>query len=225
MQFNLFYNTIVKYRILKLDIQNFNKIGFLIGQILSTLIITLSKGYKKAKKIQPSNQEQVIVIQAIQLDSKVILLYLVVINKTYLKNQYYNSPFLPKQTINFLKTSQINNQISLDQVRHFNKYLYTCITGIKCLLVLNKYKSYYLVKFKDYYKENNIIILYIPLYISYLLQLLDIRYFSLLKRVYSKEIKKIMRNYITYITKPDFFIAFHAAFFAAFSPENIQGGF
>ena len=34
-----------------------------------------------------------------------------------------------------------------------------------------------------------------------------------------------MHNYITYITKPDFFIAFYAAFYIAFSPKNIQGGF
>ena len=64
-----------------------------------------------------------------------------------------------------------------------------------------------------------------PLHASYLLQPLDIRCFSPLKRAYSKEIEKMIRDYITYITKPDFFIAFHAAFFAAFSPENVQGEF
>ena len=179
----------------------------------------------KAKKIQPSNQEQVIVIQSIQLDSKVIPLYIVVVGKTHLKSQYCNSPFLPKQTINLLETSQINNQISLDQVKHFNKHLCSYIIGVKCLFILNRYKSYYLARFKEYYKENNIITLYIPLYLSYLLQLLDIKCFSVLKHIYSKEIKKIIYNYITYITKPDFFIAFYAAFYIAFSPKNIQGGF
>ena len=221
IQFSLFYNIVVKHRILKSDIQNFDKIGFLIGQILSILIITLSKGRRKVKKIQPSNREQVIAIQAIRLDSKVIPLYLVVIGKTYLESQYYNSPFLPKQIIDLLETSQINNYIGIDQIKHFNKHLYPYIIGGKCLLVLDRYKSYYLAKFKNYYRENNIITLYIPLYLSYLLQPLDIRCFSILKRSYSREIEKLIYNYIYYITKPDFFLAFYIVFQVIFYPKNV----
>jgi len=64
-----------------------------------------------------------------------------------------------------------------------------------------------------------------PPYLSHLLQPLDVRCFSILKQSYSKEIKKIMRSHITHITKPDFFLAFHNAFWITFHPENIQGGF
>jgi hypothetical protein len=35
----------------------------------------------------------------------------------------------------------------------------------------------------------------------------------------------MIRNRITHITKPDFFIAFHTAFYSTFTPENIRGGF
>ena len=113
-QFELFRNIVAKYRILELDIQNFDKTGFLIGQISSTLVIISSKGYRKAKKIRPGNLEQVIAIQAVRSDSKVILPYLVVIGKIYLESQYYNSPFPPEQTVDLLETSQINNYISFD---------------------------------------------------------------------------------------------------------------
>jgi hypothetical protein len=37
------------------------------------------------------------------------------------------------------------------------------------LLILNSYKSYYLDKFKEYYKENNIITLYMPPHSSHIL--------------------------------------------------------
>jgi hypothetical protein len=49
-------------------------------------------------------------------------------------------------------------------------------------------------------------------YLSYLLQPLDISCFSLLKRVYSREVKSLIRHYINYITKLKFLPAFKAAY-------------
>jgi hypothetical protein len=91
--------------------------------------------------------------------------------------------------------------------------------------VLDKHKSHHSVEFKEYCKENNIITLCMPPHSSHLLQPLDIRYFNVLKRAYNKEIEKMIRNRITHITKPDFFIAFHTAFYFAFTSENVRGGF
>ena len=64
-----------------------------------------------------------------------------------------------------------------------------------------------------------------PSHLSHLLQPLDVGCFSVLKQSYGREIEKLMRNHIHHITKPDFFLAFHAAFWATFRPENVQGGF
>ena len=60
---------------------------------------------------------------------------------------------------------------------------------------------------------------------SHLLQLLDVGCFSLLKRVYSYEIEGLMRNYITYISKLEFLLAFRAAFYKAFTESNIRASF
>jgi hypothetical protein len=49
-------------------------------------------------------------------------------------------------------------------------------------------------------------------YLSYLLQLLNVGCFSLLKRAYSCEIEALMRYYINYITKLKFLPAFKVAF-------------
>jgi hypothetical protein len=43
--------------------------------------------------------------------------------------------------------------------------------------------------------------------------------------VYGKQVEEMMRAGITYITKEDFFPAFSAAYQAAITRENIQGGF
>ncbi|OCK72968.1 hypothetical protein K432DRAFT_451192, partial [Lepidopterella palustris CBS 459.81] len=52
---------------------------------------------------------------------------------------------------------------------HFKKHTKNYLTGAWRLLVLNSYKSYNLLKFTNFCKEKNIITLYIPLYLSYLL--------------------------------------------------------
>jgi hypothetical protein len=60
-----------------------------------------------------------------------------------------------------------------------------------------------------------------PLYLLYLLQPLNIAYFSLLKRAYSDEILALARNYITSISKEAFLSSFKAAYNKVILEENI----
>ena len=64
-----------------------------------------------------------------------------------------------------------------------------------------------------------------PPYSSYKLQPLDISCFRALKRLYSTKIEKLIRAYITYVSKEDFFLAFYNAFRTAIIELNIRGGF
>ena len=52
------------------------------------------------------------------------------------------------------------------------------------MLIIDDHRSHMSVKFDDYCKFNNIIIVSMSAYLSHLLQLLDIRIFSFLKAVY-----------------------------------------
>jgi hypothetical protein len=56
--------------------------------------------------------------------------------------------------------------------------------GTYHLLILDGHSSHILSEFDKYMKEHNIIILYMLLYSSHLLQLLDIGCFSVLKCIY-----------------------------------------
>jgi hypothetical protein len=58
-------------------------------------------------------------------------------------------------------------------------------------------------------------------YLSYLLQLLDVGCFSLLKRAYSREVEALICYYINYITKLEFLPAFKAAYDRSFTLTNI----
>jgi hypothetical protein len=62
-------------------------------------------------------------------------------------------------------------------------------------------------------------------YLSYLLQLLNVGCFLLLKRAYSCEIETLMRYYINYITKLKFLPAFKVAFKRLFTLANIYLAF
>jgi hypothetical protein len=223
--FDLFRNMVAKHGILESDIWNFDETGFLMGQILPTLVVTSSEGRGRAKKIQPGNREWVTVIQAVQSGGEVIPPYVVVAGKTHLESWYCNSPFPPEWTVDLSETGWTNNRIGLDWIKHFDKYSRPRTTGAKRLLVLDGHESHHSVEFESYCKENDIITLCMPPHSSHLLQPLDVGCFSVLKRSYGKEIEKLMRNHIHHITKPDFFLAFHAAFWATFHPENVQGGF
>ena len=64
-----------------------------------------------------------------------------------------------------------------------------------------------------------------PPHSSYLLQPLNVSYFSPLKRAYSREVESLIRNHINHITKLEFLPAFKAAFDQSFTLANICSAF
>ena len=80
-------------------------------------------------------------------------------------------------------------------------------------------------EFELYYKENNIITLYMPVHSSHKCQPLDVGCFGPLKQSYGRQIEELMRAYINHISKLEFLCAFREAFFASMTEKNIYGGF
>jgi hypothetical protein len=62
-------------------------------------------------------------------------------------------------------------------------------------------------------------------YLLHLLQPLNIACFALLKRSYSNSILALARNYIYYINKETFLLAFKATYKYIFTKENTCAGF
>jgi hypothetical protein len=93
--------------------------------------------------------------------------------------------------------------------------------GMQRLLILDGYKSYRLLRFNSLCKEKDIILLYMLAHASHLLQPLNVSCFRPLKTAYGYKIKSFARNYINYITKLEFLLAFRAAFYKAFTEKNI----
>jgi hypothetical protein len=64
-----------------------------------------------------------------------------------------------------------------------------------------------------------------PLHASYILQLLDVGCFALLKQVYKEEIRVLANCFINYINKKAFLEAYRKVHKCAFSSNNIRSSF
>ena len=93
------------------------------------------------------------------------------------------------------------------------------------MLILNSHSSYLSAGFNAFCKDNAIICLCIPLYISYLLQLLDVSVFGPLKRAYGKLVKGIIEAGNNHIDKEDFLHLYLPTRKEVFNRRNIHSGF
>ncbi|KAF1928250.1 uncharacterized protein M421DRAFT_27168, partial [Didymella exigua CBS 183.55] len=104
-------------------------------------------------------------------------------------------------------------------LKHFNASIKERTISAYCLLIINSYKSYNSVEFKEYCVEHKIITLCMPLHLLHLLQLLNVACFSPLKRAY------LIKYSSKQIKKEAFLPAFKAAFKRLITKENICVGF
>ena len=223
--FELVARTKATYSICDKDTFNFNETSFLIGKISSQLVITSLERRSRLKAIQPSNREQVIAIYRINTTRQAISLFIIFASQYYLFTQYKGNNILGNQAIGLSDNGQTTNKLSITQLQYFIKYIVKRRVGARQLLILNSYKSYNSLKFQEIYKENNIYTLYILAYSSYLLQPLNVGYFSPLKRAYGRQVESLIRDYINYITKLKFLLAFYTTYNQLITKGNIYVSF
>ena len=77
------------------------------------------------------------------------------------------------------------------------------------LLILDNDESHTTAEFRDFCKEHNIILLWMPPNTSHLLQPMDVGCFGPLKAMYRKQNQFLIRNHIFHIMKEDFLDSFH----------------
>ena len=224
-QFKLIEHTKANYSIYNKHVYNFNKAGFIIGKIITQLVITGLERRGRLKAIQPGNCKQVTVIAVISAASWTIPLFIIFASQHHLSTQYKEAAILRNWAIAVSNNSWTNNGLGVKWLKHFIKHTECKVVGARRLLILNSHKSHHSLKFKQLCKEHNIYTLCMPPYSSHLLQLLNVGCFSLLKRAYSCKIKALICNYINYITKLKFLPAFKAAFNSAFILANISLAF
>jgi hypothetical protein len=223
--FELVRNTKAKHGITDDDIYNFDETGFQMGVIMSGMVVTASERRGRPKAVQPGNKEWTTVIQGVNARGWAIPPF-VIFAGTYLLEAWFEEEAIPGDwTISVSDAGWTTNMLGLEWIQHFHKHTKDRTTGAKRLLIVDGHDSHETMEFKDFCKEHGIITLCMPAHSSHLLQPLDVGCFSPLKRAYGHEVEALIRNHINHVTKLEFLPAFKAAFEAAFTSDNIRGGF
>ena len=134
-----------KYGIVDEDIYNFNKTGFIIGKILSQLVITGSEGYGKKKRVQPGNREWVTVIQGVGASGRRLPPFVVFAGKVLINVWFENLP--ADWVLEVSLNGWTNNQLGLAWLEHFDTYTKSSTVGGYRLLIINGHESHCSVEF------------------------------------------------------------------------------
>ena len=93
------------------------------------------------------------------------------------------------------------------------------------MIALDGHESHLSAQFEEFCKEKSIITLCLPSHSSHLTQPLDVGCFSVLKRMYGKELEDFIKAHINHITKTEFLLAFKTAHINTMTIQNIKAGF
>jgi hypothetical protein len=223
--FRLVANMRAKYGIQERDFYNFDETGFMMGVICGSMVVTRADRRGRSKQLQPGNREWATAIECVASDGFCIPPFLIVQGVNHLASWYTEcglpQPWVIKTTAN----GWTDNDTALEWIQHFDKHTKDRRQGVYRMIVLDGHESHLSAKFEDFCKANNIITLCLPAHSSHLTQPLDVGCFSVLKRLYGRELEEYIKAHITHITKTEFFIAFKAAHFNAITPQNIKAGF
>jgi hypothetical protein len=223
--FDLVANTIAKYGIRSNHLYNFDETGFMMGVIMSGVVVTGAERRANPRKVQPGNREWVTVIESINAEGWALPPFIVVAGQCHLSSWYRESNLPADWAIATTKNGWTDNETGLGWLKHFNRHTINRLNGAYRLLILDGHKSHHSVAFEDFCKENKIITLCMPPHSSHLLQPLDVGCFGSLKKAYGREIEHLIKCSITHVSKTEFFPAFRNAHQAAMTKSNIQGGF
>jgi hypothetical protein len=224
--FELVKNMRAKYGIQDCDFYNFDETGFMMGVISGTgMVVTSSERKGRAKKLQPGNREWVTAIECVSADGFVVPPMLVVQGKHHLASWYTDGGLPGTWPIRTSTNGWTDNNTGMEWIKHFHECTDKRRQGAWRMLVLDGHESHLSDAFETYCQENNIITLCLPPHSSHITQPLDVGCFSVLKRMYGREIEDFIKASVTHITKLELFHAFKAAHDRTMTPENVRAGF
>jgi hypothetical protein len=223
--FQLVENMRAKYGIQDCDFYNFDETGFMMGIISPAMVVTRADRSGRGKAVQPGNREWATAIVCINSEGQSIPPFLVVQGKNHLASWYTEGGLPQDWVIKPTSNGWTNNETGLEWLEHFDKHTRSRAQGPYRMLVLDGHESHESAAFQEYCKANNIITLCLPPHSSHLTQPLDVGCFSVLKRMYGRQIETFIKAHINHITKVEFFLAFHAAYNQSITIQNAKAGF
>ncbi len=182
--FQRFHETRIKWAIIDPDIYIIDESGNAIG-IEQKLNVILSNEKKEAFAKQDENREWATMIECIRVINGDIPPFLIIKGKYILKD-FAELIRQSRVTLVYSDNGWSNDVLGLEWLKHFNKWIRRVTVGGYRLLIFDGHGSYATFAFKEYAKENNIVLFYLSPYFIHRLQPLDIAIFGLLSTYYSE---------------------------------------
>src|SRR5450432_3992596 len=223
--FRLVKNIIAKYSIEEQDIYNFDEIGFQMGVISTTKVVTSVERSNRPVAIQPGNREWVTAIDCISTAGWALPPVIIFEGKVH-QSTWYTEALPLDWTIAVSENGWTDNKLGLVWLQNvFEKHTAHRTKGVYRLLILDGHGSHVTLEFDLFAKEHSIITLCMPSHSSHLLQPLDVGCFAVLKRQYGRQIEGLMRNGVNHIDKHDFLEAYYNARNETMTQANISNSF
>jgi hypothetical protein len=223
--FRLVQNMRAKYGVVDSDFYNFDETGFQMGMITPGMVVTRADRRGRVKTVQPGNREWTTAIVCINGEGRDVPPFLIVQGVNHLANWYSETDLPHDWVIKTTNNGWTNNETGLEWLKHFDKHTASRAKGLYRMLVLDGHESHESIEFQDYCKSHNIITLGLPPHSSHITQPLDVGCFSVLKRMYGRQIEGLMKAHIHHITKVEFLTAFRIAYLQSITVYNSQAGF
>ena len=154
------------------DIWNFDETGYRIGMARNDWAIVVDPTRSIYLKY-PNNRELLSAIKCINGEGGEIPSFLIVTGINILAPWFFND-LDPHVEVTTSETGFNNNWISLQWIKHFERYSRRGQVGSRRLLLMNGYGSHDIYEFLEYCEEYNIIPLTFPSHTIHLLQPLDV---------------------------------------------------
>ena len=127
------------------------------------------------------NQEYITSTMSINRVGHAILVFLILQSKHILYKWALYNNFSDDISLSTNDFGYSNNNLAIDQLKHFEKQSTKWQIRLYCLLIINSYGLYLTYQFQFFAKEYNIILFYLLSHFTYLTQPLDIGYFQFFK--------------------------------------------
>jgi hypothetical protein len=146
--FGLVANIKAKYSIQDEDKFNFDKAGFMMGQISTGAVVTALERRRQPKAVQQGNREWTTVIQGVNATEWAIPPFIIFKSHHHLSAWYKEENLLQDWVIAVSENGWTTNELGLQWLKHFDEHTKKMVVGSYQLLVIDGHESHSSLAFK-----------------------------------------------------------------------------
>lgn len=201
------------------DMWNFDETGYRIGMARSDWVIAVDPTRAVYSKC-PNNRELLSAIECINGAGGEIPPFLIVTGTNILAPWFIND-LDPNVAVTTSESGFNNDWISLQWIKHFERFSRRGQQGAWRILIMDGYGSHDTCEFLEYCEEHNIIPFTFPSHTTHLLQPLDVCVFQPAKHYHSEAVNEAVCTGAEAFSKVDFLAAFNTFRRRAFKSTTI----